>query len=203
MQLIKDYPLLDTIGSAVKIACVDWRDLKNILLKLPHDNSPDVTWFSVSKINNNKYFSPNNGPSELRPEGECITIPGSDWLVITFFDNGWSPETTLNSIIAEKFSQFITDVKKLPGVVSATIHFLGHGVDIPTHTDGDNNHFYTVIGTIETPPTSIYLRVGEATMVPHTQSVFVFDSTIPHGVTNTSGGDWIYFVLRIEQGYFE
>lgn len=198
MRLKQTYPSVANIVQAVP-AC-DWRNLRD---SLEQDTSPDVTWFSVTKQGDNKYFRPNNSTAELRPYGDCNSLPGSDWLVLTFFDSGWSSSTQLNPLVASKYSKFIEDIKQLPGLVCAMIHFIGHGVDIPLHTDGNNNDCYSALGTISKPPSDVWLTVGDEKYLAYNETVFAFDSTVLHGVTNTSGGDWVFVVLRIKQEYFE
>lgn len=200
MRLIQTYPSLAPMIEAVKPACVNWRDLRD---NLRQDQSPDITWFSVIKNGSNKYFQPNNSTAELRPIDDCNSLPGSEWLVLTFFDSGWQECTTLNPIIADKFSNFIADIKQLPGLVCAMIHFIGHGIDIPLHTDGNNNDCYTALATIANPPSDVFLTVESENFIAYNQPVFAFDSTKLHSVTNNSGGDWVFVVLRIQQEYFQ
>lgn len=198
MRLIQTYPSVESIVRTVPDC--DWRALRD---SLEQDASPDITWFSVSKQGNDKYFRPNNATAELRPYGDCNSLSGSDWLVLTFFDSGWSKDTCLNPVVASKYSEFIKSIKQLPGLVCAMIHFVGHGVDIPLHTDGNKNDCYSVLGTVRKPPDDVWLTVGDKKYLAYDEPVFAFDSTVLHGVTNTSGGDWIFVVLRIQQEYFE
>ena len=156
MRLIQTYPSLEPIVQAVKPACDNWRSLRDSLVQ---DTSPDITWFSVSKQDDKKYFLPNNSTAELRPYGDCNSLNDSEWLVLTFFDSGWQADTQLNPLITDKFKQFIEDVKQLPGLICAMIHFVGHGVDIPPHTDGNDNDCYTALSTVACPPSDVYLTV--------------------------------------------
>lgn len=183
-----------------KVACSSWRALAGKLMASPV--SGEVTWFYVLKEKDVKYFTASNGETEQRPEGECETKNGSQWLVLTLWDNGWSKDTQLHPLVQSRFGHVAELAKQVPGVTAATIHCLGKGVDITTHTDGTDDRCYTSLVTIHSPEEDITLFVDGKPYVPNKVDVFSFNSFLPHSVKNTTQDDWVYLVLRINKDQY-
>jgi len=182
-------PDIKTLG---QIACANWRTFASTLTPI---DSPDVTWFYVTKDNDQKNFTASNGHSEVRPYGECETVNGSQWLVLTLLDEGWDSSTRLHPLIAERFGNIIEVLKTIPGLSVATIHCLGKGVDITPHNDGTDDRNRTTLISIFEPDDDIRLYVNGNSYNP--KGIFSFNSFLPHAVKNTTNEDWVYFVLRI------
>lgn len=185
-----------------QVACNNWRSLAQELLDSPTKQGEDVTWFYVTKYQDQKHFFDSTGHHELRPEGDCETLNNSQWLVITFLDSGWNNNTVLHPLILERFEKIVELLKSIPGLTSATVHCLGKGVDITTHNDGTDDRCYSTLVTISSPKQDLVLKVDNVDYVPNKTDTFSFNSFLPHSIKNDSDEDWIFFVLRIAKDQY-
>lgn len=183
-------------------ACANWRSFAEGLLNATPQTSEDITWFYVTKYQDQKHFFASNGHNEIRPQDECQTANMSQWLVLTLLDSGWNANTTVHPIVLDKFGGIIETLKQIPGLTSATIHFLGKGVDITTHNDGTDDRCHTTLVTIFSPVEDLTLIVDGIDNVPNQSDTFSFNSFLPHSIRNTGSDDWVYYVLRISKDQY-
>ena len=124
----------------------------------------------------------------------------ANWLYLTLYEK-------YNTIDIDKINHFdktIADIKKVPGVVHLSVHWMEDRYMVPRHNDkyGDENIIsllYTI--SLDNPNNyDVYIDEQKFTFTP--DSFFAFRPEVYHWVENNTGSTWVGVMARIEKKYF-
>lgn len=195
--------LLDTVFNKTRMAMrsTSLEELENIFLTRIPDDQKDETWFFLKCQGDKSVYITNNTYAEDITVEENQTGEVVSWSYINLYDKSWNLDTKLYPPIEKIFTDIISDLKNLPGIKIAGLHFARPHTSILPHADYvSEEQSKNIVYVIESG--GVTLTSGKNVYTVLENQSFVFDASIEHSVKNPTDKNFIVLTLRIDSNFF-